>query len=159
MSHPTTTQPTVSGSAKWIDILFATAVLAHLPIGYEYYRRMWSVGHYQFFPLLMVAAGWMIADRLLESRQRKPKSSLNYWLLLVDLVLLALAALMFSPFFWILSLLLLIVVYIYDRWGWKGVRHTSPAWLLLLFIVPLPSNLDLKPVSYTHLTLPTNREV
>jgi len=147
MSHPTTTQPTVSGSAKWIDILFATAVLAHLPIGYEYYRRMWSVGHYQFFPLLMVAAGWMIADRLLESRQRKPKSSLNYWLLLVDLVLLALAALMFSPFFWILSLLLLIVVYIYDRWGWKGVRHTSPAWLLLLFIVPLPSNLDLKLVN------------
>ena len=142
MSHPTN-QPSASGSAKWIDLLFAVAVLAHLPIGFEYYRRMWSVGHYQFFPLLAVAAGWMIADRLMECRQRASKSRLNYWLLLADLVLLTIAALMFSPFFWILSLLLLVVVYIYDRWGWQGVRRTSPAWLLLLFVVPLPMNLDL----------------
>ena len=147
MSQPKTNQPAASSVAKWIDVLFATAVLAHLPIGFEYYRRMWSVGHYQFFPLLLVAAGWMIADRLMENKQRAPKSILNYWLLLADLVLLALASLMFSPFFWILSLLLLIVVYIYDRWGWQGVRRTSPAWLLLLFVVPLPSNLDLKLVN------------
>ena len=143
MSRPETNSPSASGYTKWIDILFAVAVLAHLPVGYEYYRRMWSVGHYQFFPLLMVAAGWMIADRLLENQQRTPKTSLNYWLLLADLVLLAMAALMFSPFFWILSLLLLIVVYIYDRWGMRGVWRTSPAWLLLLFVVPLPMNLDL----------------
>ena len=147
MSQPKSNQTVASGSSKWIDILFAAAVLAHLPIGYEYYRRMWSVGHYQFFPLLMVAAGWMIADRLIESQQLKPKSRLNYWLLLADLVLLAAASLMFSPFFWIWSLILLIVIYVYDRWGWQGVRHTSPAWLLLLFIVPLPSNLDLKLVN------------
>ena len=147
MSQSKTNQPTAAGASKWIDILFATAVLAHLPIGYEYYRRMWSVGHYQFFPLLVVAAGWMIADRLMESKQRAPKSRLNYWLLLADLILLTLASLMFSPFLWILSVLLLIVVYIYDRWGWKGVRRTSPAWLLLLFIVPLPMNLDLKLVN------------
>jgi len=128
-------------------ILFATAVLAHLPIGYEYYRRMWSGAHYQFFPLLMVAAAWMIADRLVESKPRTPKTGLSYWLLLADLVLLTLAALMFSPFLWILSVLLLIVVYVYDRWGWQGVRYTSPAWLLLFFVVPLPSNLDLKLVN------------
>ena len=147
MSHPKIKQPSASGSAKWIDILFAAAALAHVPIGFEYYRRMWSVGHYQFFPLLFVAAVWMIADRLMESKHRTPKSSLNYWLLLSDLVLLAIAAVMFSPFLWILSLLLLVVVYIYDRWGWEGVLRTSPAWLLLLFIVPLPMNLDLKLVN------------
>ena len=147
MSQPKTKQRTASGAASWIDILFATAILAHLPIGYEYCRRMWSVSHYQFFPLLMVATIWMIADRLMEGKQRVPKSRLNYWLLLADLVLLTLASLMFSPFFWILSLLLLIVAYVYGRWGWRGVRRTSPAWLLLLFIVPLPMNLDLKLVN------------
>ena len=146
MSQPRINKP-AAGTAKWIDILFAAAVLAHLPVGYEYCRRMWSVEHYQFFPLLMLAAGWMIADRLMESKQRAPKSRLNYWLLLADLVLLTLASLMFSPFFWILSVLLLIVVYVYDRWGWQGVRRTSPAWLLLLFVVPLPMNLDLKLVN------------
>ena len=147
MSQPETKRQTVSGTAKWIDILFVTAALAHVPIGYEYCERMWSVGHYQFFPLLMVSTGWMILARLAESQPQKPKSQLNYWLLTADLVFLTLAALMFSPFFWVLSLVLLTVVYIFDRWGWRGVRYTSPAWLLLFFVVPLPSNLDLKLVN------------
>ena len=147
MSQSKPKQSTAAGASKWIDILFATAALAHLPIGFEYCRRMWSVGHYQFFPLLMVAVCWMVADRLIESRPRAPKSKLAYWLLLADLVLLTLASLMFSPFFWIWSLLLLIVIYIYDRWGWQGVRRTAPAWMLLLFVVPLPMNLDLKLVN------------
>ena len=147
MSKPKTNQKTVSAASKWIDILFATAVLAHLPIGYEYCRRMWSVGHYQFFPLLMVSAGWMIFARLTESQPQNPKSRLGYWMLTADLIALTLAALMFAPFLWILSLLLLVVTYVYDRWGWRGVRYVSPAWLLLFFVVPLPSNLDLKLVN------------
>ena len=147
MSQPNIKKTAVSGAAKWIDILFAAAVLGHLPIGYEYYRRMWSVGHYQFFPLLLIAASWMIATRLVEIRPKSPKTQLSYWLLLTDLILLLSAALMFSPFFWILSVILLVVIYVYDRWGWRGVRYTSPAWLLLFFIVPLPSNLDLKLVN------------
>jgi len=147
MSQPNIKKTAVSGAAKWIDILFAAAVLGHLPIGYEYYRRMWSVGHYQFFPLLMIAAGWMIVTRLVEIQPKSPKTRLSYRLLLADLALLALAALMFSPFIWILSVILLIVIYVYDRWGWQGVRYTLPAWLLLFFIVPLPSNLDLKLVN------------
>ena len=147
MSQPKAKKTTVTGAAKWIDILFAAAVLGHLPIGYEYYRRMWSVGHYQFFPLVLIAASWMVVARLVESQPKSPKTQLSYWLLLTDLVLLASAALMFSPFIWILSLILLIVIYIYDRWGWQGVRYTSPAWLLLFFVVPLPANLDLKLVN------------
>ncbi len=147
MSQPETKQPAVSGAAKWIDVLFAAAFFAHLPIGYEYYRRMWSVGHYQFFPLLMVAASWMIVTRLVESQPKRPKAKLTYWLLLIDLVLFASAALMFSPFFWILSVVLLVVIYVYDRWGWEGVRYSSPAWLLLFFVVPMPANLDLKLVN------------
>ena len=115
MSQPKAKKTTVTGAAKWIDILFAAAVLGHLPIGYEYYRRMWSVGHYQFFPLVLIAASWMVVARLVESQPKSPKTQLSYWLLLTDLVLLASAALMFSPFIWILSLILLIVIYIYDR--------------------------------------------
>ena len=147
MSQSKTRKTAVSGAAKWIDILFAAAVFGHVPIGYEYYRRMWSVGHYQFFPLLLIAASWMIVTRLDESQPKRPKAQWNYWLLLADLVLLGSAALMFSPFLWILSLILLVVIYIYDRWGWQGVRYSSPAWLLLFFVVPLPSNLDLKLVN------------
>ena len=85
MSQPNIKKTAVSGAAKWIDILFAAAVLGHLPIGYEYYRRMWSVGHYQFFPLLLVAASWMIATRLVEIRPKSPKTQLSYWLSLIHI--------------------------------------------------------------------------
>lgn len=131
----------------WIDGLFAAALVAHLPLGFEYYRRMWSVGHYQFFPLLMAAVAWLIFDRLIESRRERPRGQLNYWLLAGNAALLLIATLMFSPFFWILSLMMLVVIYIYDRWGMAGVKYSAPAWVLLFFVVPLPSNLDLKLVN------------
>jgi exosortase len=137
----------VQSVSFWIDGLFAAALLAHLPLGFEYSRRMWSVGHYQFFPLLLAAVVWLIYDRLIECRHERPRGQTSYWVLAANAVLLLVATLMFSPFFWILSLLLLVGNYVYDRWGVSGVKYVAPAWLLLLFIVPLPSNLDLKLVN------------
>lgn len=134
-------------ASSWIDGLFAVALLAHLPLGFEYSQRMWSVGHYQFFPLLLAAVVWLIYDRLIECRRERPQGQKSYWVLAANALLLFLATLMFSPFFWILSLLLLVANYVYDRWGMNGVKYVAPAWVLLFFIVPLPSNLDLKLVN------------
>lgn len=131
----------------WIDGLFAVALLAHLPLGFEYSQRMWSVGHYQFFPLLAAAVVWLIYDRLVDCRRERSRSHAGYLILAANAVVLLAATLMFSPFFWILSLLLLVANYVYDRWGMTGVRYAAPAWALLLFIVPLPSNLDLRLVN------------
>ncbi|MEL7498541.1 MAG: exosortase U [Planctomycetota bacterium] len=133
-----------SNPAYWIDALFLAAFAAHIPVGIEYCKRMWVVGHYQFFPLLAAAAGWLIYDRLAHQVKRKPRTSTTYLLLTASAVFSAVAVLLYAPFFWIGSLLFLLLVYIYDRWGTKGLWYTAPAWLLLLFIVPLPSNLDLK---------------
>jgi exosortase len=146
--NSTATKSTANSSAQqWIDGLFAIALLAHLPLAYEYCRRMWLAGHYQFFPLLLAAVGWMLLERLLNRPLDPAKPGLNHWLLAGNAFLLALAVLIYSPFLWIISLLALIVTYIYDRWGAAGVVHTAPVWLLLLFAVPLPMNLDLKLVN------------
>ena len=133
-----------AGFGFWMDGLFLAAFLAHLPLGVEYSRRMWSVGHYQFFPLLMAAAGWLIYDRLTTVGQQVPRTYTVLGLLGLSWVLLAAAVVMFSPFFWIASLLFLLAVYVFDRWGWPGLRVSAPAWLLMLFAVPWPANLDLK---------------
>lgn len=134
-----------SDPSFWIDALFLAAFVAHIPVGIEYCRRMWVVGHYQFFPLLMGAAAWLIYDRLSSSGvKRVERSNTTYGLLAFSFVFLTAAVLQHAPFFWIGSLLFLLIVYVYDRWGVEGLKKTAPAWLLLLFVVPLPSNLDLK---------------
>jgi exosortase len=128
---------------RLVDGLFVAALAAHVPVGIEYARRMWNVGHYQFFPLLMLVAGWLIYSRV----TRLPgvrQSSQTCALLAVNILLLAVSVLSYSPFLWIISFLFLVGVYVFDRWGKRGVMASLPAWLLFLFVVPLPSNLDLK---------------
>lgn len=146
MAAPTRALPAKNQltNGYWIDTLFLAAFIAHIPIGVEYCRRMWVVGHYQFFPLLMAAAAWLIYDRLATGVRREQRSNVSYALLAICALALAASVLLYAPFFWINSLLLLIGVYIYDRWGWQGLKASAPAWLLLLFVIPLPANLDLK---------------
>ena len=141
---PLTLSQAKSTAGYWIDFLFLTAFLAHIPVGVEYCRRMWVVGHYQFFPLLAAAAAWLIYDRLVNQGKRQARTTATYGLLTICALALLLAVLMYAPFFWIGSLGALLVVYIYDRWGWQGLRISAPAWLLLVFVVPMPNGLDLK---------------
>ncbi len=126
-----------------VDGLFIAAFLAHIPVGLEYALRMWRIGHYQFFPLLMVVAGWLIYDRVSKLSPVPKRSNLTYGLLAVNTVTLLVAVLLYSPFFWILSFMFLIAIFVFDHWGRDGVMKAMPAWLLILFVVPLPSGLDL----------------
>jgi len=44
----------------------------------------------------------------------------------------------------VFSLFMLSGIFLYDNYGAKGFRSVLPAWLLLLFVVPLPAGLDNK---------------
>ena len=127
-------------------LLFLVAVLAHVPLGLEYAARMWRVGHYQFFPMLMAVVGWLIYDRVSavprsDSSQRSGRILI---LLALDGLLLIAATILYSSLLWIISLMFLIMIAIFERSGWMGIRAAWPAWLLLAFAIPLPLNLDLK---------------
>lgn len=134
--------PTASGPRQ-LDWLYLAALLAHLPLGAQYCLRMWRQGHYQFFPLLMAVAFWLIADRLSGLPTQDSRSTGTYVALLLNALLLTLGTLLLSPLIWILSFLMLIAIFIHDRYGIRGVRAAWPAWLLLWFVVPLPKGLDL----------------
>lgn len=131
-------------SLPLVDGLFIAALAAHIPVGIEYARRMWKVGHYQFFPLLMAVAAWLIYSRVSKITPATERSNLTFGLLALNVFILASAVALFSPFLWIISFLLLIGVFVYDRWGKRGMIAALPAWLLFIFAVPLPGNLDLK---------------
>ena len=138
MSTSTTIRPTFS----WKYAVFLAALVAHIPVGMEYSRRMWRAGHYQFFPLLMIVVAWLIYDRVQNAKVVNQESQTSNVLLGLNLATLVIATLFYSPFLWILSLLFLIASFIYTIWGTEGLFSALPAWLLLLFVVPLPKNFD-----------------
>jgi exosortase len=125
-----------------IDALMIAAMIAHVPMGIEYCLRMWRTGHYQFFPFLMVLVAWLIYERV-SGLGVRDRTAINYVLLGFNAVLLAAAVLFYSSTVWMMSFLFLVLVLIHDRFGFKGCMASAPAWLLLLFIFPLPSGIDL----------------
>lgn len=124
--------------------LFVCALLAHVPIGIEYAARMWNSGHYQFFPILILAMFAVYRSRTGEYLAAKTKVS--PWtlrtLLALNLVLVAAATLIWSSFLGALSLALLMVNWIYACYGWGGIWKAAPVMALTLFIIPLPLQLD-----------------
>ena len=113
-------------------------------MGFEYCRRMWNLGHYQFFPLLIAVVAWIIYVRLSKRPLVYSQNNVSYALLAVNLLLLVAAVLLYSSTLWIISLTLFVGIWIHDQWGWSGCRDAAPAWALMLFVIPLPSNLDLQ---------------
>ena len=126
-----------------IDALTIVLIIAHVPMGIEYCRRMWRTGHYQFFPFLMLLVGWLVYEKVSDLPMIRTRTATNYFLLGVNAILLAAAILFYSSTVWMMSFLFLVVVLIHDRFGFKGCVVSAPVWLLLLFIFPLPSNIDL----------------
>ena len=125
------------------DWLLTGAVIAHLPMGIEYYFRMWRTGHYKFFPFLLLIVGWLIYERVAQLPAIGKRSRTTYPLLFVNAALLISSILFYSSTIWMLSFLFLVAVVIYDRFGLKGCMTSFPAWALLLFIFPLPGGTDL----------------
>jgi exosortase len=129
-------------------IILPLLMIAHLPVGLQYSFRMWRTGHYQFFPLLIAAAIWLVLRRTSVQKvvtDHSPSTLLAGWGACSALV--TLATLLFSPFAWSLSLAALCGFTIYSIWGAAGFKRNWPAVALLLFIVPLPIGLDIWLVS------------
>jgi len=122
--------------------LFLIALLAHLPLSIEYGLRMWRTGHYQFFPLLMAAVFYLIFTRVHKTSRVNTLPRLVYPLLGISGTLLLASVLLFSSTIWMLSFVFWVAVFIYGHWGWPGLKTAAPAWVLLIYIVPIPGNLD-----------------
>ena len=138
MPQPTAKKPLLQKS----DGLFFVALLAHSPLSIEYGFRMWRTGHYQFFPLLIAAVFYLIFARVRKIPRVNTLPRLVYPLLGISGALLLASALLFSSTIWMVSFVFWVAVFIYGHWGWLGFKAAAPAWALLIFIVPVPGNLD-----------------
>jgi hypothetical protein len=59
---------------RYSNAVYLLALAATLPIFIEYATTVWTRGHYQFLPLLIIVVGWLIYFRLTESPPVPSKS-------------------------------------------------------------------------------------
>ena len=128
------------GVMKYKTMVYVVALLAHLLMLLRYYGVMWDKGHYQFFPLLLLAVVWLIHGRLAKldpSKKVVAGAWPTVWLAL-DLLFLVLSSLLFRAEFFMPSLMCLMLAYISDRYGKRGFwLAVYPVMLLALIILPL----------------------
>jgi len=133
-----------AGAGSWLraEFLYLAILITQLPAALGYLKRVWGSGHYQFAVLLIPIAIWLMTSRL-ESVPRATTRSMPVLMLgLLGLIVTMVLSTFIAPMFWILFLLVLILTYVYDGFGWRGVRAILPFWVCLLVAVPLPRGID-----------------
>ena len=126
--------------------LLTIAWIAHLPILLQYAVRMWRTGHYQFFPLLLIAVAWLLWDRksFLFEDKGNSNHAISVAMLSLVFVLVSVATALNSSFIGAISAWLLTAVSLFFYGGLTGLKRGIPYLAVLLFIVPLPARLDEK---------------
>jgi exosortase len=123
--------------------LLIIAVLAHLPIVFVYSQVMWNKGHYQFFPLLFCAVGWLLYDRLSGRKNNEGPDWLVIGLFVLNLIVLFFSIAIHTPVLVIPAIILLLSAVIVDRYGLPGLWATIPVAAVLLIVMRFPTGRDL----------------
>lgn len=129
-----------------MNFLLIIAWIAHAPILLQYAARMWRTGHYQFFPLLLIAVAWIAWERksFLFEDKGKTNHAISSLLLSLILILVSTATLLNSSFVGAVSAWLLAAISLFIQGGMTGLIRGAPLLTVLLFVVPLPARLDEK---------------
>ncbi|EMI56471.1 membrane protein, partial [Rhodopirellula sallentina SM41] len=94
-----TTGPSKSvGGGTTVWCLLALVACSHFAIALKYFPRLWSQGHYQYFPLVLGVIAWLFWSRRSEIANAKtvPSPKVIVGLLAADLVAVLLATLLNS---------------------------------------------------------------
>lgn len=136
-------QPGTLGIPWRVIVAGALLALPALPLLVLHGRQLWLREHYQFFPLALVGAGVLVAQRLHGLGSLTPG---NRWVCYATLAVgwlgLAVAGLLMSPWLGTIVTLFLFLAVAYGLGGGQLLHCVLPAWLFLWLIVPPPMNLD-----------------
>jgi len=134
-----------AGERRWrAAVALGLVGLAHLPCLAVQGRILWSYPHYQFVPFVPLGAA---ALAVRDSRRLGPLNPGDRrWsggLLAASLLLLALAAVLWSPWCGTLAALTTLLALAQGWGGARLVRAMLPAWVFLWVVVRPPLGLDL----------------
>lgn len=127
----------------WI-VLGGLLLVSLIPALLTYSGKMWSAGHYQYFPVVFIAIGLLFWSRRIElqSASGKPRLTVSVVLLSITGLICIASNVGLSGFGGVMALMFLGTTAVYTAFGWPGFKLAFPVLFLILFAVPLPLNLD-----------------
>jgi exosortase len=125
-------------------VLGLVALVGFGPLVAQFFANLWNFDTYQFFPLALAGAG-VLAWRGLKEAER-PLEGGSAWLtvpmLFVSLVLLAGAAVMWSPWIGMAAFLVAVLAAAWWLGGWGLFKAVFPAWVMVVTVMPPPLKFD-----------------
>lgn len=144
---------TVAGTAEreatnWMSLSIGVAILAiaYGPLLWMFFRQQWQKPHYQYFPFVFAAFGWLLWKRFGEAAPKRAEIAIPSWtdqLLQIGAVLLLLFGLWIrSPWFAMISLIVLAASMLLAVSRTRTIVNLWGIWILLWLVVPAPLNWD-----------------
>jgi exosortase len=129
----------------WQGIAIAALLLAaQLPLLTKFFADLWSRPQYQFFPVALIAAGYVFWDRLRDrpaDRLARGSGRVTFPVLALSWLVLA-GGLLYLRWMAPVSMLLLLTAAVWWLGGRTLARTALPAGLLLLVMIPPPAHMD-----------------
>ncbi len=129
--------------AGWFLVTAVALIVAYAPLLYQHGVLLWLRPHYQFFPLAILAAGWLGITRYRSLGRLSPGQTEPATIgLTLALGILCGAIALDSPWLAAVSLPILLSSLSYAAGGWTLLRAMLPALVMLGVLVPPPFELD-----------------
>ena len=132
-------------TVPWQGIAIATLLIAgQLPLLTKFFADLWPRPQYQFFPVALIAAGYVFWDRLRDvpaDRLARGSWRLTGALLALSWLVLT-GGLLYLRWMAPVSALLLLAAAAWWLGGRTLARAALPAGLLLLVMIPPPAHMD-----------------
>jgi exosortase len=145
-SHAHVEERPFSGRWLWLAAVLVVAVAAYGPLLWMFFRQQWEKPHYQYFPFVIVAFGWLLWQRYREGTPRVPVDTrwpwIDWLLFSSSFALLLASILLVSPWGAAASLILLAGYACRLISRRRHVTYLWGVWAMLWLLVPLPFNLD-----------------
>lgn len=127
-------------------ITVVVAIIAHAVFLIGLGAWLWSREHYQFFPLVLIGAGYLIWDRIAGVEWR-PQRGLSWRVItfgILSVMFFAVAVLLQSNLFGVVAAMLCAWTLIWHFGGKEVADHLRGPFWLLCMALPIPLNYDLK---------------
>lgn len=122
----------------------AILLLGELPLLMKFFADLWSRPQYQFFPVALIAAGYVFWERMRETPPQqieRGSSRVTVMLLVVSWTVLA-GGLLYLRWMAPVSTWLLLAAGVWWAGGRRLAQAVLPAGILLLIIIPPPAHFD-----------------
>jgi len=130
----------------WLVVAGVVAVLAYGPLLGMFFVQQWEKPHYQYFPFVIVAFGWLFWQRWSQGAPRTSVRTGGEWvdwsLLAASLLLLATGLAIHSPWSAMASLILLAAYGCRTASRMRDIVNLWGVWFLLVLLLPAPFSGD-----------------